>query len=1122
MSDVKFTPEQLRVINGRGKNMIVSASAGSGKTTVMIRRVISLIEEGASLADMVICTFTKASAADMRAKLYKELKTLSETDKRFNAELAILPQAQISTIHSFCGQLIKTYFYAVDVDPDFKIATEAETTAMLVGCIESTIEKYLRAGDKDFLALYEIMLKNRGASKLAALVKRVYDFAACQADFDAWLDGCLNSSLRRDEHIKFIKDAYSPDFGQYEKSAEELLEKTAEAGFTRNLPACEELVQAVKRRVKSELSPSGRKPTDGYLLDLNDEFAALKSDYNKFVKKFNEVDNLPDAEKTLPLARVLVSLTRDSAQSFAAAKKKKAVLDYSDLEHYASVILGNPETRAAANDKYKYVFVDEYQDVNPLQEKLISLLSARKFYVGDVKQSIYAFRMCDSSIFLKKYDAYSYGAGDAVNLNSNFRSDKTILSFCNDVFSDIMTPDFGRVDYALSAFFPLPDDCAKTGNAVSAAFVVSDKKAPPAEPKIYSVKEHVNPVNETDLYDAETALIAARIERLLADGDNAPSDIAVLLRAMRGRYVKILTRKLAERNIPYFVSDTRAATENPDVNALICVLKFINNHSDDIALCSVMRSYFGAFTDDEIAEIREWDDKRKISRAGERFFYLAAADYANADGGSPKADKSLQAKLKNFYGKFERYTLLSSAVKVSRLLGVICAENDYFRYVYSKSGGEVSARELARFLDIAESAAYDGSVDTFLKSIERESPMLEAAPPTDAVRIMTVHASKGLEFKHVILGRIGKKFDKRELSGSVLLGADSGLSLKCFDADEKTASDTCLHVRMKLEKEHRLKEEEMRILYVALTRAKNTLFICGSAKKLPETKQRADKAESCFDWLYPHVKEFAQIYDTDDCARLAESCSVAVRPTENVYSAALKDEIRRYIAPQAQAKRVPHKVTVTALAHTAADENEAPAAKAVFADDERGAEIGSAYHLIMQNADFGAPFDSEWERLEAAFPNECALVNRKAIKTAVSKMETFLSGIGVSKMETFTKDACVSDLETFAKDVRVYRELPFIVNLSAEIAGADGNGDILVQGIIDFLVETGDGYIVVDYKTGEIDAQRLISYEKQISLYARAVEKLLKKPVLKKYIYSFSSSSFTEIQSETVKKRHFF
>ncbi len=1110
MSEVNFTTEQLRAINGRGKDMIVSASAGSGKTTVMIRRIASLIAEGASLADMVVCTFTKASAADMRAKLYRELKTLSETDGRFLSQLALLPQARISTIHSFCQQLIKTFFYAVDADPDFEIASETQAAAMLTGCIEATVEKYLRAGDKDFLSLYEIMLKNRGASKLVSLVGRVYSFAACQTDFDEWLSGCLNSSANGMEHTEFLKNAMSADFEPFLTSAESLFYRTAEAGFTRNLPACEALVTAIKRKEASEVSPSGRKPTDGYLLDLNEEFLSLKSDYNKFVAKYRGIDDLPSPEKVLPLARALAKLTRDAAQSFAAAKKKKALLDYSDLEHYAAKILSDPETRAAADEKYKYVFVDEYQDVNPLQEKLISLLSARKFFVGDVKQSIYAFRMCDSSIFLKRYDKYLRGAGDAISLNANFRSDETILSFCNGVFSDIMTQDFGSIDYAGTAAFSERGG-EKTQGAVRAALAVFETETQLAPPEIYSVKRHVGPTDETDLIGAETTLIVREIERLLSDKDNSPSDIAVLLRAMRGEYTKTLTRKLAERNIPFFVSDPRAADENPEINALISALKFINNHCDDIALCGVMRSYFGAFTDDELAEIREYD----CGNGADGFFYEAVENYLSAD--PTKVNAELQTKLKRFYEKFERYTLLSAAVNVSRLLGVICAENDYFRYVYSAPGGETSACELAGFLDIAESGIYGGTLDSFLKNTERESPTLEATPTENAVKIMTVHASKGLEFKHVILGRIGKKFDKRDLSESVLLDSELGLSLKCFDSDEKTTSDTSLHARMKLIKERKLKEEEMRILYVALTRAKNSLFICGAAKKLP-APVRADRAESYLDWLYPHVKDFAEICDKDDCLSVAARDFGERRISENrPYDASLKDEIKRYIAPAPAEKRAPLKITVTSAARSG-DETDENIRKVVFADDERGAETGSAYHLIMQNVSFFSPFESEWERLEKEFPTECALVKKSAVKAAVNKMETLIFQNGVEKVDKMETHVKVDKMETPVVAVdkmetprKFYRELPFIVRLDASEVGAGGSGGILVQGIIDLLVETADGYTVVDYKSGEITEKRMSEYRKQVSLYALAVEKLLGKRVAKRYIYSFSTGELTEI-----------
>ena len=419
-------------------------------------------------------------------------------------------------------------------------------------------------------------------------------------------------------------------------------------------------------------------------------------------------------------------------------------------------------------------------------------------------------------------------------------------------------------------------------------------------------------------------------------------------------------------------------------------------------------------------------------------------------------------------------------------MGIICAENDYFRYVYSCEGGEVRARELACFLDTVEGNPFDNSLGAFLKNIQRKMPMLEAVPPTDAVRIMTVHASKGLEFKHVILGNVGKKFDKRDIGGTLLLDSESGLAMKSFDLGEGTADDTSLYLRIKKEKEKKLKEEEMRILYVALTRAKKTLHICGAVKELPqEVCEFPEKAERFVDWLYPHVKDFARLYSREECGNIAAAQSerAVAKEEQRDYDVALKDEIKRYIAPEKRVKNAPSKTTVTAAARVADEDEESGAVSLPFADNERGAEIGSAYHLLMEKIDFYAPFGDEWARLEKEYASECSLVNKQAVEKARKT---------VAEM---------------SKGKKVYRELPFLANLNA----SDDGGEILVQGIIDLLIDGENGYTVVDYKSGEINEKYLAAYEKQVSLYAQAVEKLLGKTVKKKYLYSFSSGTLKEI-----------
>ena len=1038
-----WTRSQELVINNKDDDMIVSASAGSGKTTVMIEHIATLIKnvEDASLADMVVCTFTKASAADMKGKLYSLFNRLAKeggtVGEKFKRELSLLPQAQISTIHSFCAQLIRTFFYAVEVDPDFEIADETQTAVLLSESIEKTVDEFLGDANKDFMRLYELMLKKRKADKLCELIKKVYGFAECQDDFDKWLERCLAEADRHDEHLEYLNG-----------------------------------------------------------------------------KKFKE--KIVDSSELLPLERVVVELTRAAKAKFDEAKRKKALLDYADLEHYAIEILSDPQMKDVVSRKYKYVFVDEYQDVNPLQERLISHIRAQKFFVGDVKQSIYAFRMCDPSIFRKKYDAYNVVGAvrqKAVDLSSNFRSDKRILQFCDEVFSDIMTEEFGQIDYKRNACFQPRESASFNPSAVEAGIAVIDcaSEKAQAKPEIYSVKNHENADGETGLIEAEVKLVVDRIERLLAQCDdegkpkNSPSDIAVLLRSMRGEYAKTLKRKLAERNIPSFVSDKIRADENPEVFTLVSAVKFIDNHDDDIALCAVMRSCLGGFTDDDIASIKEWDNATHFG-GKERFFYDAVREYIAAVSG---VDMKLREKLEKFWEKFDRYTLLSKTVKVSRLLGIICSENEFFRYVYSKRGGVSAASELAQFLDIAESDAYDGTPSEFIKRAESEMPELEAVPPAGAVKVMTVHASKGLEFKHVILGRVGKKFDKRDLWDRVLLDTDLGLSLKRFTSEKNDKAETSLHVRIKVEKEKKLKEEEMRILYVALTRAKETLYVCGAMKELPETVQAQD-AESYIEWLYPHIREFAKIYFQDDIAALLPPRQVDVIGAFKSVDEALKNEIKRYIAPIEQKKKYPHKTTVTKAAREHEGEDET-LAQAAFADNERGAEIGSAYHLLMQYADFAAPWKEERERLEKEFPEQCALVDMRSVEKACAEMGRLCT------------------------DKRIHRETPFIASFDAEdlYAGTEKtanteskpnntvkiesgpntkkNQKILVQGIIDLLIEDRDGFVILDYKSGNVEGEHLNSYVKQVDLYAAAVEKLLKKKVTKKYLYSFSQGKLIKI-----------
>ena len=407
---MNFTEEQKKVITTRGGNLLVSASAGSGKTTVMIERILSLLlDDGVSLENMVICTFTRAAAADMREKLQTVLmEKANENNEIAQRQLALLPTAEISTLHSWCQRLIKMYFYAIGADPAFELLDENEALSLKNEAVGEAIADEMGNPSEDFSLLYEIMESRRSDAPLRKLITKIYEFSRAQENPDEFLSVCAFEGAMHprkcksamEEELKLINERYLV-------RAKELLEETSRAGFTRNEVPLTNFCEFLEGNINAGSStPTGRIPPD--MDELNEKFKKLKADYANATKGFDEFNFLPDPKLNLNLVKVLVDLTKSMAKKYEEKKKKKAKLDYSDLEHLAKKLLQS-DTMAEISQKYKYLFVDEYQDINPLQESMIALLKdVTVFAVGDVKQSIYAFRMCEPGIFLKKYNGYRH------------------------------------------------------------------------------------------------------------------------------------------------------------------------------------------------------------------------------------------------------------------------------------------------------------------------------------------------------------------------------------------------------------------------------------------------------------------------------------------------------------------------------------------------------------------------------------------------------------------------------------------------------------------------------------------------------------------------------------------
>lgn len=1068
---MNFTEEQKKVITTRGGNLLVSASAGSGKTTVMIERILSLLlDDGVSLENMVICTFTRAAAADMREKLQTVLmEKANENNEIAQRQLALLPTAEISTLHSWCQRLIKMYFYAIGADPAFELLDENEALSLKNEAVGEAIAGVMGNPSEDFSLLYEIMESRRSDAPLRKLITKIYEFSRAQENPDEFLsvrafEGAMHPRKCKtaiEEELKLINERYLV-------RARELLEETSRAGFTRNEVPLTNFCEFLEGNVNAGSStPTGRIPPD--MEELNEKFKKLKADYANATKGFDEFDFLPDPKINLNLVKVLVDLTKSMAKKYEEKKKKKAKLDYSDLEHLAKKLLQS-DTMEEISQKYKYLFVDEYQDINPLQESMIALLKdVTVFAVGDVKQSIYAFRMCEPGIFLKKYNGYRhYGFKKPISLNENFRSTNEVLAFANEVFDELMTQKFGQIDYKNKA--RLIPGLNQSGGKVKLKAIVLNN-APVVVDGIYSVTRDTQ-VKRTAV-DVETDVIVNDIisklsGSIIVNGVPRPvrfSDFAVLFSARDGR-VKALYEKLHNLGIPVSVTDKSTYESVYEVNILIEFLKYLTDFTNDISLVALLLSPLINMDEDELATVRKFDRKEKS-------FYALCQKYAK------EKEDGIARKLNGFFALSNEYLTYSYTHTVGEILGKLVASQNWFIHLFSLADGSTKVDALESFLGEVNTASWGKSLDECVRYLTESECQYNRTAEANAVKLMTIHASKGLEFPFVFLMNTSRQFRNRELSDKVILDSQLGLCMRHHDEESRTVSPSKLTFVAGIKKKRALNEERMRLLYVALTRAKNELFVYASTNskdKLFEgqTPKMFEEGRSFYDWLKPfYLSHGYELVNGDDVELIGSIDGVTSK--KNASETVDFTDAKKYLDYVYPYQSAPVKSSVTAVMKEET-EGDVPVYLA-GEDDDRAAKRGSAYHKAMELIDFDADFEGEWERIKDKFASD--LVEKDEIATAHKIVGQFVKG------------------------KQYYREQQFIYKRE------DG---MLIQGVIDLLVIDNGKATVVDYKTSKMQTIRSGAYDTQLSLYMKASQEILGLTPEKAMIYSFKVNDFVEVK----------
>lgn len=1126
-NEKNYTPDQRKAVIAEGRNVLVSASAGSGKTFVMIERVIRLIVEGkAEVGEILAVTYTTAAAEEMKQKLVKAIIAEINAGRdvaRFRKALSEVPTASISTFHSFCANLIRTYFYALDVDPSVSVADENQAGELKNKALDSLFESLYETRDEDFLYLVRIMGRSRGDDSLKETVKKLYEFASSEKSAEEFLtkaaENITEKSFYKSENELYgIFTAYIKELIRIGENLASLAESYGYAVYVEYVG---KLLVKLKtclnaKDFRSLIKAAGLSvPKAPRTTSKDDEdLAAYKGKLEYFKKKCKDVyddireaspndDEEKDLSEYLSTARAtkaLCRLTIDFGKEYARLKADAAALDFADLEHFAYRLLSeNPDVLSAVKQKYKYVFADEYQDVNGIQEAILSLISSdNAFMVGDVKQSIYAFRGCNPDIIAAKFERYERGEGETVSLDANFRSTDAVLAAVNKTFSPIMTKDFGGTDYKNNPMTGSGKYPQGYGETILIEIPEAEKEKT-IKGGVYDIVDDVNAPAPKAAF-AEGAVVA-NIVRKEAGGkvydlkakrerEVTPKDFAVLTRNSSGFPTEIV-RHLKRNDIPVSSSAKNPVGDYPEIKLLKDLLKIIVRFADDAPLFACLKSAIGGVSEAEAAEIKRAAYAAITSDTGDKPAATKKPTFADCYRWYLLSgeDENIRNKLKNFDEYISKIRLLSGFENAGEILSRVLSETGLDLEILSQKNGEIRLSRVERFIAEAGSGENGLSVSKFLTRAESDDGDVSvgSSDGDDSVTVTSMHASKGLEYPIVILAGLGKRFNLDDTKKEILTDRYEGIALKFYDEESKRTKITLPRAAFKERARLNAIKEEMRVFYVAMTRAECKLYLVTS-EPVEENDDFtsilfANKFSDFIKTKYFDKKITADDTEIGDGEDVREVYISKDRP-------ALTDLIRKnlsFIYPYEEDVNLPVKRAVTSLAEDATtDDDEMTEIRLPV--DKTTRERGIAYHAFLQHAD-------------SFYEDAGALLEK--IKTGKKLTDEQLALLSEEKLRKILRAPLFEEIRGY----KFYKEQPFIAQMAAnEISNTNATGDVLVQGIIDLLAVKGDKAIIVDYKYSKKSISHLKeTYAYQLALYKKAVEKTLKLKVEKTILFNLNT-----------------
>jgi len=1242
---IEWTDQQKRAIDARGGDVVVTASAGTGKTAVLSGRCVNILSDKSVCPDVgsiLVLTFTEAAAEQMRSRIAGRLKEafFERQDAHIRRQLMLLQSADISTIHSFCKRLITEYFYRLGLDPTFSVIDADEQKLLKTEVLEKSIDEVwhqssirgpleqllyrrdLRTNDGFLNRIIELSNFLDGVISREKWYQKAVQLAEARDPFANGLGkqqrqivaGKCRSILNKINHARKLCEIQGGDAGWDQKLKDSHVAPVSE---------CIEILKAGDWDKCAEAIMNFQKPTTRKPKDLPEAVAALiQSIARDAVNEFAELSELatvnPNYHDRLggmvgQQAGVLVELVKTFDKLYNKAKRSVNCLDFADLEHYALRLLSDQatsdnevvpsQTALALRQKYKHISVDEYQDINAVQQRILEMLSpgGNALKVGDSKQSIYAFRGAKPDIFLEQVKQSSSEPANAANglrvdLNVNFRSKKGILDFVNDIFSRIMTEPFTKIDYDDSSMLK-PGPADKTGSSAPEGkqniieFHILDKignsENSQAEQAGESEDENQDIVTSRQ---SQAAMIAKRIRQMVgADTGKAEfqvkdeqtgterdveyRDIVVLMRSLAKKandYVEIF--RLA--GVPVSCQTTAGYFEATEINDFVALLKVLDNPQRDIELAAVLRSPIFKVTDTELAMIKLHNKTQQQHKS----YYDCVLEYRLSG-----SDAGLAGRLDKILSRIEQWRTVARRGKLADLIWRIYSQTDFLSFVSALPNGQAHRANLLKLHDraiqyenFAGSTVSIPSLTRFVDFIEKLQEAGQDWAPAEpqssvgnAVRILSVHKSKGLEFPVVFLAELESKFNKRDIQADCLIDANHTLGLQIIERETNSKLSSLAHQVIREEKESTGLAEEMRILYVSTTRAKERLILTASEKHskyrriisngfffgekpVPEWQLRT--CQSPLEWILYALSDRKILHDAfqtglaertvdenlfnfklhgrSELQRLAEyimtlkagkptRSSVASKKTRpKQESIKLFNQVKKSLAWRyrfSDAVVMPAKSSVTQLTHRS-DE---------FIKYDYSRSLDRRPRALMTTPpDLGGPLDGRLIGTAAHLViSNLELAGSITIQSIEKTIEKLLADGAVTPAvaEQIDAESILTFFDTeqgrliFDPANQVWREWPFTFALPASEweNSSVAEDTIVVQGIIDLLVRTAQGLVVIDFKTDKVKAEqaeeRAGLYRRQLELYSRAACAILKEKPAGRWLYFLTPRVFVEV-----------